>query len=154
MLFLFLLGCSNVYSQNRYETDSIKAYSLINKETSSLKKSEWISIFDDTGKIVIIWKERGKHRAIKLYYKGKDCKKSKRQKLLKDDKSNIDNLLGNPEIISEINNDRCNEMVHSFNKVNIDITLNDKVYHNSFYSHCEQKNQLKSLMSLYFNLRN
>ncbi len=73
---------------------------------------------------------------------------------MKDDKSNIDNLLGNPEIISEINNDRCNEMVHSFNKVNIDITLNDKVYHNSFYSHCEQKNQLKSLMSLYFNLRN
>lgn len=149
-----LIVSLNVFSQNRYETDSIKAYSLIQKETTNLKKigiaeTNVLSLFDDTGKIIILWKEKEKYRALKMYYKGKKCNKVKRQRLSEFDKKNIEIILKNPQILSKISNSNCNEKAHSFNKVNI----NTEKYSNNFFSHCEQVNELIPLTSLYFSLR-
>jgi len=154
ILFLLLIISLNIHSQNKYETDSIKAYSLIKKEMISLKEkgitaSNIISLFDDTGKIIIAWKEKKRYRAINLYYKGKECNKSKKQRLTKLDKKNIKAILKKPQILSKISNSTCDERVHSFNKVYINI----ENQYNSFFSHCEQNNELSPLISLYFSLR-
>lgn len=154
ILFLSLIMCLNIHSQNKYETDSIKAYSLIKKEMISLKKkgvatNNTISLFDDTGKIIIAWKEKEKYRAIRMYYKGRKCNKSKKQRLSKLDKKNIEVILKNPQILSKISNLTCDETVHSFNKIYVSV----ENYNNSFFSHCEQNNEVASLVSLYFSLR-
>lgn len=154
VLFLSLIMCLNMHSQNRYETDSIKAYSLINKEITSLKEkgiptTNLISLFDDTGKIVIAWKEKERYRAIRMYYKGKKCNKSKKQRLSKIDKKNIETILKTPQLLSEISNSTCDERVHSFNK----IYVKTENYYNSFFSHCEQNSEVRPLVSLYFSLR-
>ncbi|GAA3518944.1 hypothetical protein GCM10022393_36360 [Aquimarina addita] len=144
----------NVYSQNRYETDSITAYSLIKNEMANLKergieKTNVISLFDDTGKIIIFWKEKEKYRAVKMHYKGKESNKVKKQMLSKLDKKNIELIFKNPQILSKISNSNCNEKAHSLNKVNI----NTEKYSNSFFSNCEQDNELIPFTSLYFSLR-
>lgn len=153
ILCLLLIVCLNVSSQNRYETDSITAYSLIEKEMINLKEkgiaeTNVLSLFDDTGKIIILWKEKEKYRALKMYYKGKVCNKFKKQRLSKLDKKNIELILKKPQILSKISNLNCNERVHSFNKVNISIGN----YYNTFFSHCEQGTELIPLISLYFRL--
>lgn len=154
ILYLLLIVSLNVFSQNRYETDSITAYSLIEKEMTNLKeigisKNNVLSLFDDTGKIIILLKEKEKYRAVKMYYKGKNCNKVKRQKLSKLDKKNIELILKNPQILSKLSNSNCNERSHSFNKVNI----STENFSGSFFSHCEQVNELIPLTSLYFSLR-
>ncbi|WDO13624.1 hypothetical protein MH928_02725 [Flavobacterium sp. WW92] len=154
ILYLLLIVSLNVFSQNRYETDSITAYSLIEKEMTNLKKigiaeTNVLSLFDDTGKIIILWKEKEKYRAVKMYYKGKECNKVKRQRLSKLDKKNIELILKNPQILSKISNSNCNDRAYSFNKVNI----STENFSDSFFSHCEQVNELIPLTSLYFSLR-
>ncbi len=154
ILFLTLIMYCNLYSQNRFETDSIQAYSLIKKEIATLKEkgvieADLISIFDDTGKIIIAWKSKEKYKAMKMFYKEKKCKKSKKQRLSKLDKKNLEIILKKPKILSKISNLTCNEKVHSFNKIYVNI----KNSYKSFFSHCEQDNEVLPLVSLYFSLR-
>lgn len=154
ILFLLLIVCLNIYSQNRYETDSIKAYSLIKNEVAFLKEkglitTNLISLFDDTGKIIIAWKEEEKYKAIKIYYKGPECNKSKKQRLSKLDKKNIESILKTPQILSKISNSTCDERAHSFNK----IYVSTENHYNSFFSHCQQNKEVAPLISLYFSLR-
>jgi len=155
---LALIASFNIYSQNKYESDSLKAYALINKEITFLKEkgvmeNGLISFFDDTGKIFIAWKEKGKYRAIKMHYKGEECKKRSKQKLSNRDKKNIDNIFKNPQTLSGISNLNCDERAHAFNKIHLKLIINNQEYHSSFYSHCLQNSKSAALTSLYFSLR-
>lgn len=154
ILYFILIMCSNIYSQKRYTTDSIKAYTLIKEQKNILEnkgivKANIISMFDDTGKIIIIWKKEKRYKALSVYYKGKKINKIRNQKLTCFDKKNIDFILKNPQFLSKTSDLVYNKKVHSFNKIYINIGNQ----FNSFFSNCLQNYEIKPLLSLYFSLK-
>lgn len=150
---LFLL-ITNVYSQDRHQEDSISANKLISKEIISLEskgisKNDILSFYDDSGKIVIAWQTDKKVKAVKMYYKGGKCDKAKRQRLSKLDKQSLNTIFNNPNILTKISSSNCDERVNSFNRVNFKIGT----FENIILSHCKQDEEVKPLLTLYFNLR-
>lgn len=151
---MLILLITNVYSQDRYQEDSIKANRLINIEVASLNKkgisgNDVLSFYDDSGKIVIAWRADEKVRAIKMYYKGNKCDKAKKQRLSKTDKDNLNTVFSTPNLIERISDSNCDERVNSFNRVNFKIGE----FKNYLLSHCEQNDEVKPLVSLYYSLR-
>jgi len=152
-LFLSIL---KIYCQvqDRTQNDRIVATNLIYQNIISLQeggvsKDDIISFYDDVGKIVIICRKNKKFKAIKMHYKEKKCDKAKRQKLSKLDKQNLSIIFTKPDILSKISNSNCDQSVHSFNTV----YFKTGTFRNTFFSHCEQNDEVKPLVSLYFSLR-
>ena len=159
-VYIFVFISISIYSQNRFEKDSIEAYTFIDKELKSLKSTKRvpdniISIFDDNGRVIIFWLDNKKYSAIKAYYKGEKVKsrKVKKLKLSKEDIINIENIFKNSKILLKTSNSDCNDNVHSFNRISIKITSNNKCYYNSFFSHCKQNKYITPLLQLSFYLK-
>ena len=160
LIFLLTIMCWNfINSQNTDKNDSIQSYNIINKEVKLLKEKgieNIMSIFDESGKIIIIWEEKQKQKALKFYYNNSNCRKRKRVKLTQKNKDDFNNCLEGYKYIEEMENVDCNQQVHAFIKIYVNGLINGKTtFSNSFYSHCgteKQRKNISSLLNLYHNL--
>lgn len=131
----------------------------VSKEIEILKNKgvkDIISISNESNENVILWKEDGKERALKIYSKNSDCIKRKKVRLNKKEKEYFNDCLNNYESIQEIDNKNCDEQVHAFTEISIKGLINGKTsFSHKFYSHCgteQQKQRIKPFMNLYYGL--
>lgn len=153
-IFLTVLFFVQVtFSQSRYEKDSIQAYSVIKDKIEQLDKegiSKSILVYDSSGKMLLIWKKQKRYHAIGTYYRGEESGNFKSYRLTKKNKCDINQIIAKPEMINEVSNSDCDTEVYSFTRISVDI--NNTEFSGSFFSNCPQKESLKPLKSLYFNL--
>ena len=131
----------------------------VSKEIESLKNNgvkDIIAISNESNENMIIWKEDGKEKALKVYNKKPNCIKTKKVRLSKKEKEYFDDCLNNYKSIQEIDDKNCNEQVHAFTEISIKGLINGKTsFSHKFYSHCgteEQKQRIKPFMNLYYSL--
>lgn len=135
---------------SRSKSDSIIVNEIINNKILD-ESGNMITIFDSSGKMIWVLKDSQKYKAYKQFYRGKKEKKRK-IKLSKEDINNIDKLFQNPNVLYDFSDNDCSEMVHSFTKISV-IIYNGELFHGSFYSHCKQNENVKSVKELYFSLK-
>jgi len=131
----------------------------VNSEIETLKNKgvkDIIAISNESNENVIIWKEDGKERALKIYTKNSNCIKRKKVRLNKKEKEYFNNCLANYKSIQEIDNKNCDEQVHAFTEISIKGLIDGKTsFSHKFYSHCgteQQKQKIKPFMNLYYDL--
>jgi len=131
----------------------------VNNEIESLKEKgvkDIIAVSNESNESIIIWKEDGKERALKIYNKKSNCIKKKKVRLNKKEKEDFNDCLNNYKSIQEIDNKNCVEQVHAFTEISIKGLINGKTsFSHKFYSHCgteHQRQKIKPLMNLYYNL--
>lgn len=149
--FLFLVSVCT-FSQKRNEQDSIKVHSLIELKKSELKKndiSEIICIYDEIGRLFIICKSNHK-----IKYSTFNSKKTKwsRIKCLTKNELLVNNIIEKPSLINLLNNKDCDENAHAFIRINIIVEKDDAVFRNYFFTNCNQVNEIKELVKLYYFL--
>tara|TARA_B100000780_G_C21046635_1_gene420153 strand:- start:301 stop:744 length:444 start_codon:yes stop_codon:yes gene_type:complete len=145
----------NFNSLSSQNTTSVE----VNKKIESLKSKgvkDIIVISNESNENVIIWKEDGKEKALKIYNKKSNCIKRKKVQLSKKEKEYFNDCLNNYKSIQEIDNKNCNEQVHAFTEISIKGLVDGKTsFSHKFYSHCgteEQKQKIKPFMNLYYGL--
>lgn len=154
ILFIFIsLACIDLSAQeaSRDASDSVIVNDIIRNKILDKRDNSIITLFDSSGKMILIIKSNQKYNAYKQFYRGEKEKKRK-VKLSKKDIDNIDKLFQNPNALYEFSDDNCSEMVHSFTKISVMI-YNGEFFHGSFYTHCKQNENVKSVKELYFSLK-
>lgn len=152
--FIILLSVKS-FSQETSFNDTIISNRIIQKKIEELSQKnilKTVSIFDDTGRIFIIWKAKNKVKFI-LINSNEKTNKSK-IKCLRKYEDLIENMFEKPDLIYQLSNKVCNDKAHSYLRVTIRIKNNNDVFQNYFYSHCEQDVKLSKLKELYFYLTN
>lgn len=140
------------YSQN-INLDSTEVFSIFQNKMRSLQDKgvkQSILIFNSSGKIVLVWKKNNRFKAIKSFYKGNKMKKIKSHSLKKVDFKNISHILQNPSIINKLYALNCNDDAYTYSKIWVMLNF-ENTYH-SFYSKCEQSDELGPLIALYFSI--
>jgi len=152
-LLIILLFVQVSFSQSRFEKDSIQAYTIIKDNIEELEQKgiyKSIFIYDSSGRLVLIWKDHKKYRAIRASYREKQTKMFKPYRLSRKNKSDLNEVLANPEMLNQTSNVDCDRDVYSFTKISIDI--NKKEFNGSFLTNCPQNKSLRPLKSLYYSL--
>ncbi|CAM1360319.1 exported hypothetical protein [Tenacibaculum litopenaei] len=153
-LLTMLSGIVN--GQNRQVKDSIIGEKFLKKELSSLNMkvlNNIITYYDNSGKVLIIWKDDHRYKVLKTNYKT-ELNSDKQISLLSKKKSiKVDRLIDKIEQVS-ISKSDCIKNAHSFIKVFFSVKSASIDISNSFYTHCVQSNKIaKSLIDIYFELR-
>lgn len=131
----------------------------VNKEVEVLKNNgvkDIIVISNESNKNVILWMEKEKAKALKVYSKKPNCIKTKKIRLNKKEKNYFNTFLKDYKSIQEIDNENCNEQVHAFTEISIKGLIDgENSFSHKFYSHCgteKQKQRIKPFMNLYYSL--
>lgn len=135
---------------SRNDSDSIIVNEIITNKILE-EENNIITLFDSSGKMILIIKCNQKYKAYKLFYR-EERERKRKVKLSKRDINNIDKLFQKPTVINDFSDYDCFEMVHSFTKISI-ILYNGEFFYGSFYSHCKQNENANSVKELYFSLK-
>lgn len=161
LLICFHFAYNGLIAQDRFIKDSMTGYKVIHIEKESLQGrgiNDFLFIFDDSGKIAKIWKEKKKYKADLLWYKpSEENSTNKKLKLCKKDKSNIESIFNNLNNVLAIRDMNCFKGAHTFTKIHVYVVNGDNDIKHSFFSHCgteEQRNKASDILSLYHSLIN
>ncbi|MCL6220828.1 hypothetical protein [Zunongwangia pacifica] len=151
VLILAIINSFTMFSQDETSKKVIKQIEILkNKGVENI-----IAISNESNESVIIWKEKGKEKALKIYRKDSGCIKMKKERLNRKEKEDFNDCLDNYKYIEEIKDINCDEKVHAFTEITVNGLVNGESFLHKFYSHCgteKQKKKIKSFMSLYYNL--
>ncbi|MCL6220782.1 hypothetical protein [Zunongwangia pacifica] len=152
MLILTMISFITLSAQDKTSEEVInEVNTLKNKGVKNI-----IVISNESNKNVILWKENGKEKAMKVYGKKPDCLKKKKVRLSKKEKEYFNYCLNNYQYIQGIDNNNCDERVHAFTEISVKGIINgetESLY--KFYSHCgteQQRLKIKPLINLYHSL--
>ncbi len=157
ILIITFLFCSSINGQDRFKKDSLMGFKFIKNDSLKLAQrniNNALYIFDDTGNMLIVWKEKKKYKSKTVKYKSSFIKPN-RKKLGKKQKLNAIKLLENPSLINSINDNFCSKNNDFFSKINIYIFNKNESVKHGFYSHCISTKMLKKseILSLYYGLK-
>ncbi|WP_394748224.1 hypothetical protein [Spongiimicrobium salis] len=151
----FFTFCKN-YSQSNINNDSILGFNYIYKDSIRLAQkniNSSIYLFDDSGRMLVIWRERRKYRAKRVHYKLSPLK-SKGKRIGKFQKLNAKRLLETPPLVQVVNDKFCSAESDYFNKVYIYIYNKNQSIRHSFFSHCVDEEILRKaeILNIYYCL--
>lgn len=157
ILIITFLFCSNINGQDRFVMDSLMGFKFIKNDSLKLAKrniNNALYIFDDTGNMLIVWKEKKKYKSKIVKYKSSSIK-SKRKKLGEKQKINAMKLMEKPSLVNSINDKFCSKSTDFFSKINIYIFNKNESINHGFYSHCISTKMLKNaeILNLYNGLK-